>query len=406
MLTLTILRCPDAVPPETRTASGGEYTIGRGPDNDWVLPDPDRHLSKSHCVLRSRTGGWHLFDLSANGTFLNGESAPIGVGASRPVTTGDRLMFGSYEIEVAVVADPFLHGPRARPALQPGAAPDLPPLPEEDSQSGFPGPTQDDHGPAISTAFLPLPQRIPGDWNDAPPPPVSPRAETDEAPLPPPAPSLGASQTGASQAGAGQAGAASDDVLLGAFLRGAGLPDARLVDAARTLEGAGAALRAMVSGLRSALIARAFIKNEFRIEQTMVRPSGNNPLKFSAGDDDALAALLGAGRYSGMTPAAAVEDALRDMRLHEVASVAAMQHAVRELLAELDPGRVSRQVKGSRVQIRRKARAWDAFEATHARVTQALSDDFDSVFGKAFARAYEQALREAEDQEQRDVESS
>jgi predicted component of type VI protein secretion system len=26
---------------------------------------------------------------------------------------------------------------------------------------------------------------------------------------------------------------------------------------------------------------------------------------------------------------------------------------------------------------------------------QALADDFDSVFGKAFARAYEQALREA-----------
>ena len=25
-------------------------------------------------------------------------------------------------------------------------------------------------------------------------------------------------------------------------------------------------------------------------------------------------------------------------------------------------------------------------------VTQALSDDFDSVFGKAFARAYEQAI--------------
>jgi hypothetical protein len=27
-------------------------------------------------------------------------------------------------------------------------------------------------------------------------------------------------------------------------------------------------------------------------------------------------------------------------------------------------------------------------------VTQALADDFDSVFGKAFARAYEQAIEE------------
>jgi predicted component of type VI protein secretion system len=28
----------------------------------------------------------------------------------------------------------------------------------------------------------------------------------------------------------------------------------------------------------------------------------------------------------------------------------------------------------------------------HRSVTQALADDFDSVFGKAFARAYEQAI--------------
>jgi predicted component of type VI protein secretion system len=42
----------------------------------------------------------------------------------------------------------------------------------------------------------------------------------------------------------------------------------------------------------------------------------------------------------------------------------------------------------------KKARAWDAFEALHARTVQALADDFDSVFGKAFARAYERSLRD------------
>jgi predicted component of type VI protein secretion system len=29
-------------------------------------------------------------------------------------------------------------------------------------------------------------------------------------------------------------------------------------------------------------------------------------------------------------------------------------------------------------------------------ITQALSDDFDSVFGKAFARAYEEAIEKLE----------
>jgi predicted component of type VI protein secretion system len=42
--------------------------------------------------------------------------------------------------------------------------------------------------------------------------------------------------------------------------------------------------------------------------------------------------------------------------------------------------------------VQKKARAWDAFVRLHKDVTQALSDDFDSVFGKAFARAYEEAI--------------
>jgi predicted component of type VI protein secretion system len=40
----------------------------------------------------------------------------------------------------------------------------------------------------------------------------------------------------------------------------------------------------------------------------------------------------------------------------------------------------------------KKARAWDSYEALYAKTVQALADDFDSVFGKAFARAYERAL--------------
>ena len=69
-LTLTMLRCPDAVPPQTRTVTGGEFSIGRGPENDWVLPDPERGLSKCHCVIAFRSGSWQIADLSTNGTFL------------------------------------------------------------------------------------------------------------------------------------------------------------------------------------------------------------------------------------------------------------------------------------------------------------------------------------------------
>ena len=73
----------------------------------------------------------------------------------------------------------------------------------------------------------------------------------------------------------------------------------------------------------------------------------------------------------------------------------AMQTAVRTLLEGLDPARLRAQAEQGALSVlpaQRKARAWDAYEALHARTVHALADDFDSVFGKAFARAYERAL--------------
>jgi type VI secretion system FHA domain protein len=144
------------------------------------------------------------------------------------------------------------------------------------------------------------------------------------------------------------------------------------------------------------LIARDEVRSEFRIEQTIYRARMRNPLQLSADDDDAVTALLGVGRRTSMTPAEAVADALHKIELHELASVSAMQAAVRSLMQDLSPAKLRAAAEqGGGVTLlpgQRKARAWDLYEATHARTVQALSDDFDSVFGKAFARAYEAAL--------------
>ena len=192
-----------------------------------------------------------------------------------------------------------------------------------------------------------------------------------------------------------------DRSLLAAFLRGAGLADVAVPDPAVVMEALGAALRSTVSGLRETMIARASIKGEFRIEQTMIRAAGNNPLKFSAGDDDALAAMVGIGRRNTMPAAQAIAESLRDMRLHELATMSAMQEAVRALLAALAPAAIEREAdKGGLALLpgAKKARAWDAFIAAHERTERALSDDFDSAFGRSFARAYERSLREMHDE--------
>ena len=45
--------------------------IGRAPDNDWILPDPDRYVSSHHCRVHFKGGRWILEDTSTNGVFVN-----------------------------------------------------------------------------------------------------------------------------------------------------------------------------------------------------------------------------------------------------------------------------------------------------------------------------------------------
>ncbi len=90
-LTLTVLRCPPNVAPEVRTVTGGEFSIGRGPENDWVLPDPAKHLSKRHCVIAFRQGEWQIAGTSTNGTFINGDSSPLETRAPHRLQDGDRI---------------------------------------------------------------------------------------------------------------------------------------------------------------------------------------------------------------------------------------------------------------------------------------------------------------------------
>ncbi len=483
-LTLSILRCPDAVPPQTRTIEGGEFRIGRGPDNDWVLADNDRVLSKRHCVIAFRAGVWQLADTSTNGTFLNRDPDPIGPGAVRTLEDGDRLRFGAYEVEVRLANQPrFGHGGGVAPARfddpfgdDPFGTPTQAPtplsgfgdpgfgvspfdqadhiaMPNRDSfgrgfgappvSTGFGQATQPDHTPSQSDAFRPpsvAPSVLADDWDldlgvaprpqpaAAPPilpspPPISPdpfaepltdvphAAPMQPAAPPPIVPSVRSPVAPPVVPPAvtppmvqAQIGGASD--LMDAFLAGANLPLERPTDRPADPDAAmralGAAFRATVSGLRQAMIARAAVKGEFRIEQTMIRARGNNPLKFSADDDDALGALLGTGRRTDVTPAAAIADALRDIRLHEIATMAAMQSAVRALLERLSPElfRAEAEAAGrTMLAAQKRARAFDLFETRYGEIAAALADDFDSVFGRAFARAYETALRDAESRE-------
>lgn len=96
---------------------GRSMTIGRSPQNDVVLPDPDKLISGSHCVLEDHGGRIMVLDLSSNGTYLNYGKVPLGRNPT-PLNDGDVLTIGLYELVVGIsdvdVADPLDLSPLGR----------------------------------------------------------------------------------------------------------------------------------------------------------------------------------------------------------------------------------------------------------------------------------------------------
>ena len=77
-------------------------SIGRGADNDWTLPDPDRTLSKTHCRIGGENGRFRLTDLSTNGVFLNDAPDRVPRGDSVPLSDGDTVRLGRFAFRVTI----------------------------------------------------------------------------------------------------------------------------------------------------------------------------------------------------------------------------------------------------------------------------------------------------------------
>jgi type VI secretion system protein len=77
-------------------------TIGRAPDNDWILPDPKRVLSGHHCEIEYRSGVFWLKDTSTNGVYVNDAEEPAFTIGPIELQDGDRLKMGDYEVLVSL----------------------------------------------------------------------------------------------------------------------------------------------------------------------------------------------------------------------------------------------------------------------------------------------------------------
>lgn len=170
-------------------------------------------------------------------------------------------------------------------------------------------------------------------------------------------------------------------------------PDELRQDGKTTLATMGQLLRSLVSGLVVMLEARARAKAQMGAQNTSFEFEGNNPLKFARTPEKALAQLLNSTERGFMPADRAVQDAFMDLQLHQVATLKAMQGALRATLDRFSPAAIKArgQRKGLLAHIlpsAQEATLWRAYEKEFSGVAQSSDEAFMEVFAKEFRRAY------------------
>jgi len=149
-----------------------------------------------------------------------------------------------------------------------------------------------------------------------------------------------------------------------------------------------------VSRLIDLLRARTSIKNELRVQRTMIQTEANNPLKFSATARDALGAMF-AGTGAFMTPVEAVRDSFDDLSDHQVAVLSGMRAGYEAMLRFFNPENIARRGgTQSGVFASKSARNWENFVESYREMLSDPDTCYRRLFGEEFASTYESQLAE------------
>ncbi|HEX7438183.1 MAG TPA: FHA domain-containing protein, partial [Caldimonas sp.] len=162
--------------------------IGRADNNQLVLPDPERTISRVHAQVVFRGGRYAIVDRGSNPISVNGR--PLGNGQEAMLQPGDEISIGGYTMRVeaahagpgAAAVDPFADFAglaSAGSGALPGRASAPPAAGYVDPLAGF------GMAPSAPPAFAPIASApssaaggIPADWDPFAPDPVAkPRPE-------------------------------------------------------------------------------------------------------------------------------------------------------------------------------------------------------------------------------------
>ncbi len=391
-------------------APGG--TIGRNADNQMVLPDETRQVSRLQALLQIDGEHCVLKNLSSV-SVMEINDTPLEYTEEHSLASGDAIRIGPYvlrahdgkDVEANVEKHVKENAPIptdplalfARPSRDEAKRESTPTLAQTPAQTSTqksaqkpapePAPTHASHMDARAMTFSEAePER------EFPVRPPLTRAYDQAS-----APAKAASTTTRADAPAPSSASDSADALLSAFLRGAGLDKATCDWQTEQLHTAGQLLALFANGTVELLSSRSILKREVKADMTVLLDRENNPLKLLPDGSAALRQMFGLPFPGFMTPPGAVEDAFHDLQAHQIAMVAGMRAALNDVLLRFSPERLAARDTPSRYEaflpVLRKLRLWSRYERLHHETMLAVEDDFSAVFGRSFLRAYDEEVR-------------
>lgn len=179
--------------------------------------------------------------------------------------------------------------------------------------------------------------------------------------------------------------------LFSCFLRGAGISDSDFLPESQrraAMIAAGKLFRNLIEGLMDVLRVRAEMKSEFRVSVTTIRSTENNPLKFNPDVESVLKLMLAPNNPAFIAPDAAVSEAFRDIKYHQMAVTAGIQASLAEILRRFEPEAFEKTL-GEGLLFQKKARCWELYCEKYPELKTLAVEEF---FGDEFADAYEKQM--------------
>ncbi len=203
-------------------------------------------------------------------------------------------------------------------------------------------------------------------------------------------------QTASQKVVTGNAPAEIDSKAIKAFLQGLNVEPSDLVgrNKEEIMFSAGQMLRVLTQGTMEILQSRSDVKKEFGMDVTRIGAQMNNPLKFSHSSNEAMVKLLTQAE-GYMSAHDAVKEGVVDAKAHQVAVMAGMQAAIVSMLERFKPEALEDQLN-SRFVLSKKGKHWETYKKVYQQLVLEAEDDFHSLFGDEFSLVYQQQVREIE----------